>query len=153
MAAKITHLLLMLLIFLRESSVIIIAFNVVDFGANPSGDTDSSESFLRAWAAACGSSAPAVVYVPPGRYSITQVHFGGRCRNRGITFLISGTLVAPADYTVMRNVDYWILFDGVDGVSINGGTLDGQGAALWNCKAFRKDCPNGATVYKYSIVF
>nr|GMC87354.1 polygalacturonase-like [Ipomoea batatas] len=146
MAAKITDLLLMLLIFVSESRVIISAFNVVDFGANPDGETDSSESFLGAWAAACASPEPAVIYVPPGRYSITQVKFGGKqCRSRGIEFLIYGTLVAPADYNVIGNVGYWILFDGVEGVFINGGTLDGQGAALWNCKASRKDCPIGAT--------
>lgn len=47
MAAKITDLLLMLLIFVSESRVIISAFNVVDFGANPDGETDSFRVIFR----------------------------------------------------------------------------------------------------------
>ncbi|CDP08138.1 unnamed protein product [Coffea canephora] len=40
--------------------------------------------------------------------------------------------------------DFW-LFERVNGLSIYGGTLDGQGTGLWACKNSGKHCPQGAT--------
>ncbi|KAK2993786.1 hypothetical protein RJ640_018076, partial [Escallonia rubra] len=46
------------------------------------------------------------------------------------------------------SVGNWILFKGVNGVTISGGILDRQGTGLWACKASSKLCPSGATGVK-----
>lgn len=120
--------------------------NVVNFGAKPNGKIDSSNAFLTAWDLACGSTKPSTIYVPRGNFLVKQVHFRGKCNNSEIIFRIDGTLVAPFDYNVIGNEKNWIFFQGVDGVSIVGGSLDGQGSGLWTCKASEKNCPSGATV-------
>ncbi|XP_043696036.1 polygalacturonase-like [Telopea speciosissima] len=119
-------------------------YNVVSLGARPNSRTNSAPAFLRAWAKACGFSSPATIYVPPGRYYMGQAHFVGNCRNTDITIQIDGTLVAPSNYRVIGNAGTWLMFEGVIGVSIYGGTLDGQGSTLWACKASGNNCPEGA---------
>ncbi|KAK9082819.1 hypothetical protein Scep_029290 [Stephania cephalantha] len=105
------------------------------------GRLDSRAAFLGAWSSACASNAAATILVPSGSYLLTRVVFSGQCKN-SVTFQIDGTLVAPTDY----GTENWITFDGVSGVTILGGTLDGQGAGLWACKNAGKTCPIGATV-------
>ncbi|KAK2976502.1 hypothetical protein RJ640_018081, partial [Escallonia rubra] len=116
--------------------------------ANPDGKTDSTKSLISAWAVACGWPRPTTIYVPPGRYLVQHVHFRGACQNKVITIRIDGTLVAPSDYNALRSVGNWILFEGVNGVTISGGILDGQGTGLWASKASSKLCPSGATGVK-----
>ncbi|CAN4095637.1 unnamed protein product [Withania somnifera] len=125
-------------------------FNVVNFGAKPNGKTDSSNALLTSWTLACDSSKPATIYVPQGTFLVKQAYFKGKCKNRDIIFRIDGTLVAPLEYNVIGNDKNWILFQGVDGVSILGGSLDGQGSGLWTCKASGKNCPRGATTLGFS---
>ncbi|KAI8011073.1 hypothetical protein LOK49_LG06G01950 [Camellia lanceoleosa] len=62
-----------------------------------------------------------------------------------ITIRVDGTLVAPSDYRAIGNGGSWLIFEKVSGVSIFGGTLDGQGTGLWACKTSGKACPTGAT--------
>ncbi|CAL5414229.1 unnamed protein product [Camellia sinensis] len=59
-------------------------------------------------------------------------------------------LVAPSNYNVLGNAGNCLLFEGVNGVSIVGGVLDGQGASLWACKASGKTCPDGATTLSFT---
>ncbi|KAI3459861.1 hypothetical protein Pfo_016524 [Paulownia fortunei] len=111
-------------------------YNVESFGAKSDGKSDCTKAFLSAWGAACATTAPATIYVPQGRYLLRNAYFGGNvCKNTAITIRIDGTLVAPSDYN----------FERVTGVSIYGGTLDGQGTELWACKNSGKSCPKGAT--------
>ncbi|PON46716.1 Glycoside hydrolase [Parasponia andersonii] len=125
--------------------------NVVSLGAKGDGKTDSTKAFLSAWAKACGSVKPAVIDVPAGRFLLKNVVFSGQCKNNAITFRIAGTLVAPSDYRVIGNVGNWIFFQSVNGVTISGGILDGQGTALWACKNSAKtSCPSGATTLGFS---
>ncbi|XP_060171399.1 polygalacturonase-like [Lycium barbarum] len=140
----------LLSIFFTKSIADICPFNVVNYGAKPDGKTDSSNAFLTAWDSACGSSKPATIYVPQGKFLVKQAHFKGKCKNKTIMFRIDGTLVAPSDYNVIGNAKNWLLFEGVDGVSIHGGRLDGQGSGLWACKAYEKNCPRGATTLGFS---
>lgn len=119
-------------------------YNVVNLGAKPDGQTDSTKSFLSAWDVACGSFTPAIIYVPRGRYVIQSAHFGGQCNNKAISIRIEGTLVAPLE--VIGNSGNWLSFEGVNGVRIRGGVLDGGGTSLWACKLAAKSCPVGATV-------
>lgn len=122
-----------------------VAYNVLQFGAKPNGQSDSSLAFRRAWSAACSSIKPATLDVPGGRYLLKPVTFTGPCRNR-ISINIDGTLLAPNDYWSMGTSGFWILFHQVSRVSIRGGTLDGRGAAFWQCRRTGRNCPPGARV-------
>ncbi|XP_062088652.1 polygalacturonase-like [Humulus lupulus] len=131
--------------------VVVSTYNVVSLGGKGDGKTESSKAFLAAWGKACSSTNPAVVYVPPGRFLLKNVVFSGQCKNKAITFRIAGTLVAPTDYRLIGNAANWILFQYVNGVTISGGILDGQGTSLWNCKNSPKtNCPPGATTLGFS---
>lgn len=112
--------------------------------ANPDGKTDSTKEFLSAWPEACALAKPAVIYVPVGRFLLRKVVFIGPCRNNAITFQIARTLVAPSDYRVIGNAGNWLFFEHVNGVTISGGILDGQGTGLWDCKASGKGLPQGS---------
>ncbi|KAI8010720.1 hypothetical protein LOK49_LG06G01960 [Camellia lanceoleosa] len=68
-----------------------------------------------------------------------------------ITIRIDGTLVAPSDYCAIGNGGSWLIFEKFSGVSIFGGTLDGQGTGLWACKAYAKACPTGAMMFHIAI--
>ncbi|KAK2632139.1 hypothetical protein EUGRSUZ_L01949 [Eucalyptus grandis] len=125
-------------------------YNVVSLGAKPDGVTDSTQAFVGTWLAACGSEMPATISVPPGRFLVGGATFSGPCKNNAIRWQIEGVIKAPADYNVLGNVGTWLLFQHVDGMSISGGVLDGQGAALWACKASGKSCPGGATTIVFS---
>ncbi|OAY60130.1 polygalacturonase [Manihot esculenta] len=125
-------------------------FNVLSYGAKPTGLTDSTKAFLNAWAAACGSTGPTMIYVPKGRYLLGSMVFGGGCKSPDITIRIDGTLVAPGDYRILGKAANWLSFEGVAGVSIVGGALDAKGSALWACKAKGKNCPSGATSLSFT---
>ncbi|KAK2406892.1 Pectin lyase superfamily protein [Trifolium repens] len=126
--------------------------NIVDFGANPNGETDSKNAILTTWARACNSTTPTTIYVPIGRFLVGgSVVFKGRCNNKGITVIIDGTLVANFNYNVIGNEGSWLVFDDVDGVSIIGnGVLDGQGTSLWDYKRSGKSCLMGATNLRFA---
>ncbi|XP_027118890.1 polygalacturonase [Coffea arabica] len=128
---------------LNQSMAIVGRYNVLELGAKADGNTDSTESLLSAWAAACGSSKPSTILVPKGRFLVKRVQFSGPCKNKVINFRIRGTLVAPSDHEVLGNAGYWLHFQNVDGVTIHGGILDARGAGLWACKAAGNGCSSG----------
>ncbi|XP_059286729.1 polygalacturonase-like [Lycium ferocissimum] len=125
-------------------------YNVQNYGAKSNGKTDSSNAFLSAWSAACASTSAATIYVPRGSYLIRNAYFRGEtCKSNVITIRIDGTLLAPSDYNVIGKSGNWIKFEKVTGVSIYGGTFDGQGAGLWACKTSGKKCPKGTTALAF----
>ncbi|KAJ4967776.1 hypothetical protein NE237_014477 [Protea cynaroides] len=144
--------LVLLVLFMISFSCVkaIPTYNVVQLGAKTDGRTDSTKAFLTAWANACSSDQPAVIYVPQGRYLIGNVQFSGKCNNNHIMIRIYGTLVAPSDYNVIGNSGTWIMFESVIGITISGGTLDGQGSSLWACKNAGQNCPTGASTLGFS---
>ncbi|KAL0711271.1 hypothetical protein Bca4012_018249 [Brassica carinata] len=122
------------------------SYNVLSFGAKPDGKTDATKAFLAVWKTACASSRPVTIVVPKGRFLLRSLNFdGSKCKPKPVTFRIDGTLVAPADYRVIGDEDYWIFFQHLDGVTVYGGVLDAQGTSLWDCKKSGKNCPSGAT--------
>ncbi|XP_012455520.1 polygalacturonase [Gossypium raimondii] len=124
-------------------------FNVLNFGANLNGRTDSTNSFLKAWNAACGTADSTFIYVPKGRCLVGPLAFKGQCKSPQIIIRIDGTIVAPLDYGVLGKSDNWFSFEGVSGVSIIGrGIFDAKGPSLWACKAPNSNsCPSGARMF------
>lgn len=148
---------ILILSLLSCSSSLVLAanptFSVQSYGAKSDGKSDCTKAFLSAWNAACAAPAPATIYVPTGRYMLRNAIFGGgSCKNKAITIRIDGTLVAPSDYNIIGNSGSWLKFDRVTGVSINGGTLDGQGSKLYACKNSGKSCPEGTTVSLHACI-
>lgn len=135
---------------LFSSTIASTEYNVLDFGAVSDGETDCTESFHKAWESACCSVRSAVIRVPAGRFLLRNVVFGN-CQNSNITMFIEGTIVAPSDYNVIGHMRDWIKFKKVSGVSVIGGTLDGQGTSLWDCKLGNSSnhCPTGATSLRF----
>ena len=123
-------------------------YNVLRYGARPDGAADAAGPFLRAWADACLSTRPATVLVPPGRYLVSSATFAGPCRSRAaVTFAVAGTVVAPAGAGGRGSSGRWITFENVDGLVVSGGTLDGRGRALWECRRRgQSSCPTPASV-------
>lgn len=149
MPNRLLQVFLLAFIFLIRKSLVMPTFDVVQLGAKPDGTTDSKPAFEKAWKLACNgdSKGPATIRVPKGTFLLGNIHFRGPCTNvPRVSFYISGTIVAPG-YTGMGKAMTWIEFEGVDGVSINGGKLDGRGRSLWKCKAsLGNNCPDGTTV-------
>lgn len=144
-----TKVFLLLILTSSFSTLTMAAYNVVNFGARPDGRTDSAKAFLSAWAKACGSRRPAVVYVPQGRFYVSQALFLGPCNNAAIQFIIKGTIVASSGYGTSLK---WLHFKNVRGLSIYGGVLDGQGQSLWACKMAGRSCPTGSIVGQLALV-
>ena len=138
--------LFLLLLFFNHASAAQLTFNIVTFGAKPDEKTNASPMLQTTWAKARDSSEPATIYVPEGIFFIRSVRFNGLCKNNAITILINGTLVASSDIQVLANSSSWILFNHINGLSITGSIIDGQGTPLWNCKHSWKSCHNGATL-------
>ncbi|KAK1646185.1 hypothetical protein QYE76_063990 [Lolium multiflorum] len=107
------------------------SYSVVDYGAVADGRTNCAGAFLSAWDAACAAEGPAAVVVPAGEFLVSRARFSGPCRSGAVTVDIAGTVLAPVPYA---GVQLWIVFQNVDGVAINGGTLDGRGQAYWACR-------------------
>lgn len=136
--------------FLASANAVL-NIDVVSYGAKTDGKTDSTQAFLKAWDSACASTQPVRVYVPNGRYLIKQVTFQGPCKNSATSYQIDGTLVAP-NYNVLNTAN-WIYFSQVNGLSITGGTLDGQATSFWACRTAGRSCPGGARVPYCKFLF
>lgn len=128
-----------------------LTFDIVSLGAKPDGRTDSSAALQTAWGHACSSAVPATIHVPKGTFYVQSGTFDGPCKNNAITMRIDGTLVASSNVQVLAKTPSWITFRHLDGLSIYGGVLDGQGKGLWDCKTSGQSCPDGATVCNISV--
>ncbi|CAH9135832.1 unnamed protein product [Cuscuta epithymum] len=119
-------------------------FNVKTYGVKGDGTSDDSEAILKAWADACKATDKSTLVVPAGKYMVGPMKLMGPCGNP-ITFQADGaTFIAPTDLTRFKGQDGWILFYGIEGLTISGGTLDGKGQDAWkanNCKkSFSGNC-------------
>ncbi|THU72511.1 hypothetical protein C4D60_Mb04t12910 [Musa balbisiana] len=91
-------------------------------------------SFKQTWSAVCGDLSTPTFLVPAGMtFLLSKVSFSGPC-NSSILVQIDGTIVA-LNNLLDTDGNYWINFEHVDGLAINGsGKIDGQGEIWWNCK-------------------
>ncbi|RZC86895.1 hypothetical protein C5167_030246 [Papaver somniferum] len=128
-------------------------YNVLDFGAKPNNGTDSTKPFLQVWSLACRSVAPATMWIPRGTYLVNTIAFGGPCKSARVTVQIDGKIQAPPrNYWDIGNYGNWVLFQGIDGLTINGGILDARGSQLWDCKRSGANCPQGATSLTFNSI-
>ncbi|KAL6894918.1 hypothetical protein ACP4OV_007538 [Aristida adscensionis] len=115
-------------------------FNAKSFGASGNGVADDTKALMSAWKAACQAAGAVTLVVPPGAYHIGPVQFHGPCKASTLIFQLQGTLKAASD--LKRFGNDWIEFGWTNGLTVAGGTIDGQGAASWpfNKCPVRKDC-------------
>ncbi|XP_077233344.1 putative polygalacturonase At3g15720 [Tasmannia lanceolata] len=116
-------------------------FNVDTFGAVGDGKTDDSHAFLRAWGAACAAYGGPTIYIPGAKiFLLKPIQFQGPC-NSSINIQVLGNLVAPRDMWMWKDAFSWLLFYGINQLTIYGsGKIDGQGSLWWakhcqNCKS------------------
>ena len=111
-------------------------FDVKHFGAKPDGCTDNTKAFLDAWRAACDCTGHNKLLIPKGDFLVGQIIFAGPCKSP-VHVELEGTIKAPVDTKNFKEAE-WITFEKVTGFTLNGGgTIDGQGAAVWSKK---KEC-------------
>lgn len=110
-------------------------YDVTKYGAEPDGTTDNAMAFVQAWNAACHSGGPAKLLIPKGTFSTGEVVFQGPCNaTKPLVIEIQGTVLGDPDLSLYSSMA-WIMIEYVDGVILNGGgTLDGQGQAVWKYK-------------------
>jgi polygalacturonase len=108
----------------RQQSV----FTLDRHGARGDGTHDDTPALKRAWKAACSSPRLAVVLMPRGRrYLVKPVSILGPCRS-GVMVAVRGALLASPNLVDWsgRNRRHWIVFRGVDTLTVNGGVFISQ---------------------------
>ncbi|CAO2187805.1 unnamed protein product [Urochloa humidicola] len=115
-------------------------FNVKNYGSKGNGIVDDTKPLMSAWKAACAAVGAVTLVVPAGTYYIGPVQFHGPCKASTLTFQLQGMLKAATD--LKRFGNDWIEFGWVNGLTVTGGIIDGQGASSWpfNKCPVRKDC-------------
>ncbi|KAM3376637.1 exopolygalacturonase [Capsicum galapagoense] len=106
-------------------------FDVTKHGAKPE-EGDSTMGFIAAWKAACQSTGPAKVVVPPGTFTTGETIFQGPCKcPKPLILEIQGTLMSNKDISLYSRAA-WLIIEKVEGVTVTGGgTLNGQGKDSW----------------------
>ncbi|PHT35433.1 hypothetical protein CQW23_23133 [Capsicum baccatum] len=83
---------------------------------------------------ACQWDGQAKLLIPLGEYMLYATNFSGPCKgSSNLNFQIQGNIKAPIDPKLFCNKSFWISFQNVNNLEIEGdGILDGQGAYAWN---------------------
>ncbi|KAF0916623.1 hypothetical protein E2562_007907 [Oryza meyeriana var. granulata] len=134
-----------------------VTFDIIELGATADGKTDSTKALQDAWDAACGMDGEHTVLIPMGDFMTGPLNFSGPCKGY-VTIQLDGTLLGSNDIP-KYNQGNWIEILHVDNIVVNGsGTLDGQGASVWEdeCKVLPNslvlDFVNNGTVSGIKLV-
>ncbi|CAL9236533.1 unnamed protein product [Arabidopsis halleri] len=129
--------------------------SVSDFGAKGDGKTDDTQAFVNAWKKACSSNGAVNLLVPEGNtYFLKSIQLSGPCSSI-ITVQMFGTLSASQKRTDYKDISKWIMFDGVNSLSVDGGgtgVVDGNGETWWqnSCKRNKaKPCTKAPTALTF----
>ncbi|CAI5986515.1 unnamed protein product [Closterium sp. NIES-65] len=120
-------------------------YSVRSFGAKGNGESDDSNSFLAAFAAACNASlaaddgtAPATMLVPSGyTFYLTPIQLIGPCGPGGVNVQIDGNITAPEKLSrypssSRKGIFAFIQFGMITNLTVFGsGFIDGQGESFW----------------------
>ncbi|XP_026422704.1 polygalacturonase-like isoform X3 [Papaver somniferum] len=93
------------------------------------------------------------MWIPRGTYLVNTIAFSGPCKSARVTVQIDGKIQAPPrNYWDIGNYGNWVLFQGIDGLTINCGILDARGSQLWDCKRSGANCPQGVTSLTFNSI-
>ncbi|PIM98368.1 Polygalacturonase [Handroanthus impetiginosus] len=122
-----------------------VIFDIRKYGA---GSGDISQALLDAWTAACNSTTPSVVLIPPGTWHLSQVKLVGP-NKAPLELQVQGTVQADPDLNKLPNKDgQWITINYVDYFTLSGGgVFDGQGLKAWK----QNDCGTNPNCAKTPI--
>ncbi|KAL1206892.1 Polygalacturonase ADPG2 [Cardamine amara subsp. amara] len=141
--------------FVKASLRAPITVSVSDFGAKGDGETDDTQAFVDAWKKACSSNGAVNLLVPKGKtYFLKPIQLTGPCKSP-LTVQILGTLSASQKRSDYKDSSKWIMFDGIDNLSVDGGgtgTVDGNGETWWqnSCKWNKaKPCTKAPTAVTF----
>ncbi|KAG7639374.1 Polygalacturonase ADPG2 [Arabidopsis thaliana] len=141
--------------FVRASLRTPTTVSVSDFGAKGDGKTDDTQAFVNAWKKACSSNGAVNLLVPKGNtYLLKSIQLTGPC-NSILTVQIFGTLSASQKRSDYKDISKWIMFDGVNSLSVDGGdtgVVDGNGETWWqnSCKRNKaKPCTKAPTALTF----
>ena len=97
---------------------------------------------MDAWQATCKSPVQSRFFVPPGRFLVSSMIFGGPCLSPNpITIQVVGTVLATTDISEYENGE-WLMFQNLNGIKLIGaGIFDGQGKESWR---FTENCEAGS---------
>ncbi|KAL8090329.1 hypothetical protein AgCh_039704 [Apium graveolens] len=102
--------------------------------AKGDGQTDVTQSVLKAWNDACHSTSTAKVLIPEGEWLTAELDFAGPCTAPlPIIVEIQGTLKAKPDAKSFPS-GMWINIFQTGVKLMGGGTIDGQGCEAWKTK-------------------
>ncbi|XP_071686667.1 polygalacturonase-like isoform X2 [Rutidosis leptorrhynchoides] len=94
---------------------------------------------MNAWNEACGGAPPNTLLFPPGTYmAFPHIKLTGPCKGPIEIKATGATIKAPSDLTLFKK-DTWIYISFVDGLTMTGGTFDGQGQQSWRTKNCNND--------------
>ncbi|XP_020208536.1 probable polygalacturonase At3g15720 [Cajanus cajan] len=119
-------------------------YNVIDFGAIGSGTVDDSQAFLKAWQQTCGTQGDNTLLIPAGKvFLVNSITMSGNCTATSISIQLQGEIVAPTKNAWVGNSLNLIMFNKVNGLTIDGsgGLIDGTGSTWWGC-----NCPRPAVL-------
>ncbi|KAF8400647.1 hypothetical protein HHK36_013946 [Tetracentron sinense] len=126
----------------------------MNYGAVGDGNTDDSQAFLKAWEATCADTGSPGMTIPKSKtFLVKTVKFNGPCKSSSVTVQILGTMVAPDSPTAWTSSELWLMFKGVNGLTIGGnGILNGRGSKWWDqsCKTNEGSMLN---IFRCSDVF
>ncbi|CAI0386305.1 unnamed protein product [Linum tenue] len=110
-----------------------LTFNVRDFGATGDGKCDDTKAFQAAWAAACKVERSVMLVPEKYQFLVGPISFSGPYCQKGITFQVDGTIVAPMNSNAWgKGLLQWLEFSKLVEITIQGkGTIDGSGSVWW----------------------
>ncbi|KAM7274521.1 hypothetical protein ACFE04_016387 [Oxalis oulophora] len=111
-------------------------FHVKKYGAKADGKTDDAKAIMSAWKEACQSKDKSTVVIGGGTYLAGPLTFNGPCK-APISMKVQGTIKAPTDVNKLKSQDGWVIFHGINALTLSGGgAFDGQGELAWK----QNDC-------------
>ncbi|KAL3714631.1 hypothetical protein ACJRO7_006521 [Eucalyptus globulus] len=119
----------LLLLLSFSSTIKAQVFQIENYSVTGGGIPDITQSLLDAWKKACASTTSPKVLIPGGTFTLSEVVLEGPCKAH-VEFEVHARLLAPPELSRFKT-DGWVVFHNIDGLTMLGGTFDGQGKMAW----------------------
>ncbi|CAI0386307.1 unnamed protein product [Linum tenue] len=98
------------------------------------------QAFQAAWAAACKVERSVMLVPEKYQFLVGPISFSGPYCQKGITFQVDGTIVAPMNSNAWgKGLLQWLEFSKLVEITIQGkGTIDGSGSVWWQDNPYKK---------------